>query len=221
MGSSSMLPRITVFVLFLIISVVFISRVSLATKEDKNTNVTINNQETQNDQLNEAENVILNMLLSAVSDSNNQSEANSYETFLVNYLSSNEIEFSMSTAEKVRFQLNDMIALRNLENESDIRKMSLDGRGVAIHINQQIYELCGLRLDYNIFGEVKQLEDPKGNCLYKDISPVIRDVFDVNTAMIILAVWLSLLNLCIFIAKKNQLYIKDGEYEFNKKGFAQ
>lgn len=221
MGSSSMLPRITVFILFLIVSVVFISRVSLATKEDKNTNVTTNKHEAQNDQLNEAENIILNMLLSTVSDSNNQSEVNSYETFLVNYFSSNEIEFSMSTAEKVGFQLNDMIALRNLENENDIRKMSLDGRGVAIHINKQIYELCGLRLDYNIFGEVQQLEDPKGNCLYKDISPVIRDVFDVNTAMIILAVWLSLLNLCIFIAKKNQLYIKDGEYEFNKKGFAQ
>jgi hypothetical protein len=195
--------------------------VSLAAKEERSIETVTNKEEIQNTRLNDAENAILNMLLSVVNDSSNQLETSTYEAYLVNYLSGKEIEFSMATAEKVAFRLNDITALKNLENENDIRKMSLDGRGVAIHISKQIYKLCGLKLMYNIRGDIQQLKDSRGNYLFKENTLVQKEVFDINSAVIILAVWMSLLNLCIFIAKKNQLYIKDGEYEFDKKGFAQ
>jgi hypothetical protein len=195
--------------------------VSLAAKEERSIETVTNKEEIQNTRLNDAENAILNMLLSVVNDSSSQLETSTYEAYLVNYFSGKEIEFSMATAEKVAFRLNDITALKNLENENDIRKMSLDGRGVAIHISKQIYRLCGLKLEYNIRGDIQQLKDSRGNYLFKENILVQKEVFDINSAVIILAVWMSLLNLCIFIAKKNQLYIKDGEYEFDKKGFAQ
>lgn len=222
MSKSSALPRITVYALILIVCIIAIARVSLATKDEISIETYASKEFIKDSNLNESENVIINMLYNVGSLSGMQAKNinDKYVIYLKNYLGSAKVELGRATVDKVVDKINDLIAIIKLEQESDIKKMSLDGRGVAINIIEQIYKLCGLKLEHNIQGDIRQISDAEGNTLYSSNSLIQKEAFDLNSIVIIVAMWACLFTICILIAKKNQLYIKDGTYELDQKGFA-
>jgi hypothetical protein len=222
MSNSSALPRITVYALILIVCIIAIARVSLATKDEISIETYASKEFIKDSNLNKSENVIINMLYNVGSLSGSQAKNinDKYVIYLSKYLGSAKVELGTATGDKVADKINDLIAIIKLEQESDIKKMSLDGRGVAINIIEQIYKLCGLKLEHNIQGDIRQISDAEGNALYSSNSLIQKEAFDLNSIVIIVATWACLFTICILIAKKNQLYIKDGKYELDQKRFA-
>ena len=105
-----------------------------------------------------------------------------------------------------------------LENGRGIDEMSFDGREVAIHILQKIYGLSGLRLGISPDGTIEQIISSTGKIYYENNIGGLEE-FRIDSLIVILMVLIMLLSVCIIITKRNQLFVKGGEY-LNEKGIA-
>lgn len=227
MSKHIMPPLISVCVLFFIVCIEIVAG-SLGTKDDISIPVISGNNEiSENSELNESEKVILNMLSSRILLKDTKSitadnEYTIYVKYLHNYLSSTGVTLSSSKAYEALNKIIELNAIINIEHVSSFNKMSVDGKELALNLAQKIYDLCGLKLNYDIHGNINQILDQSGNFIYQNENTVQNTGIQFKALMITLVVIMILLGLCILIARKNQLFIKEVTYDgFKEEGFVQ
>jgi hypothetical protein len=184
-----------------------------------------NEFETGNTELSTSERKILSMLhdINPMVPPVDQNETiySIYYTTLRDYLSSTEVDINDSLAIQVENKIRDLQQLMDIENASDIMKMSLDGRNIAITITEQIYKLCGLKLEFSLEGHIATISNTLGSRIYTYTSPSNQEYLHIEAFIITISVIVTLLCLCLLFAKKNQVFIKDVIYDgFDEERFA-
>jgi hypothetical protein len=180
----------------------------------------------EDNSLNQSEKVIVSLLSSRIAASGNQlretSEYNLYVEHLRKYLSSAGVTISDDSGKKAASKILEMSAIMDLEQENNIEKMTLDGRELAINLSQEIYKACGLTLNYNLKGQITRISDKTGKFIYLNESQLKQTGFQFDLFLITFGIIAFLLFICIIIAKKHQLYVKDVAYDgFNEERYAQ
>ncbi len=216
MRKRNMPPLILICTLIAILCIPVVARGSINTKARSIPTLAGYTNLIEDSGINESERIVLNMLNSISLDKD------IYVKYLNEYLSNSEVDLGREDAYEAIDKIEDMIAIMNLEKKSNIEEMSLDGRGVSILLSEQIYKICGLKLVHNIQGDIITISDTTADTfLYVNDNTNNEVSFHLYVLVIILLVLAILLGLCIFITRKNQLYVKDGGYDgFIEKGFA-
>jgi hypothetical protein len=143
-----------------------------------------------------------------------------YKNYLKEYLQQ-DIYLTSEVSAKLSEELLQLINLLEMENKTDLKTMSLDSRELGIHLLQDIYKTCGLKLYADYFGQVVKITDTKGNLLYQEKETTGQEQFRLKALLCILILLLTLFVICILLAKKNQLYRKEGTFDVQKKeGYA-
>jgi hypothetical protein len=144
-----------------------------------------------------------------------------FYTTLQEYLSSSEVFLTSNQAIQIENNLIDLQEIMNSEGETEFTKMSLEGKKVAIFLAEQIYELCNLKLELNMEGNIEKISDNSGNIIYENGAPISQLGIQINLLIITLTSMATLISICIIIAKKNQLFMKEVGYDgFDEERFA-
>ncbi|HKL98318.1 MAG TPA: hypothetical protein VJZ06_00260 [Mobilitalea sp.] len=227
-NKQAILTIMTTCIMIAIISIVTIARGSMKAKELESVPTMSSYIElTQDNGLNISEKRVL-MMLSDWKELHNKSmdlENNTnevYFNYLKEYLRKSEVVLSTDKAHEIEDLIKGRNTIIHREKESDIKKMSIDGRKVTIYIFKQIYKLCGLKLAFSSERDIEQIVDMSGNVIYLKTGPLLQSEIQFDVLVITLTLILTLFGICIFIAKKNQLFIRSGRYYgFNEKEFTQ
>ncbi|MDF2885276.1 MAG: Oligosaccharide biosynthesis protein Alg14-like protein [Clostridiaceae bacterium] len=216
----NVLPLITISVLFAIMCIIGIARGSLATYDEIRTSTIVTNKELlDNEKLNESEKIIINMLKNEMKLQNTEpdminSDQSIYVKYFEKHLSSPKMHLSKEKADEIVDLIKSMNRIMNLEKENDLKQMSIDGRGIAINIYEQIYQLCGLKIIYSMEGDIVQITDCSENLLYCIDNPIVYGSFNYYAFAMVFLIWFFLISLCIIITKK---YINRGAVFYEKK----
>jgi len=225
--NNTMLPILTIGILIIIISFVVIARGLFNTRYEGGSIPAQSSNSIISDEtnLNASEREVLTMISSVIKLPDQIDQGNNiyyiYYPTLLKYLSNSEVYLTSNQAQQVRDKIISMHEIMSYEGETDFAKMSLDGRKVFIYLSEQIYELCGLKTVSTMEGDIEKISDVSGNIVYAKKTPVSQVGLQVNALIIIVATMVTLLIICIIIAKKNQLFIKEVIYDgFDKERFA-
>lgn len=227
-NKQAILTIMTTCVMLAIISIVTIARGSMKTKEPESVPSMSSYIELPQDYgLNISERRVL-MMLSDWKELHNETvdlENNTnvvYFNYLKEYLRRSEVVLSTDKAREIEDLIRGRNTIMHREKESDVKKMSIDGRKVTIYIFKQIYKLCGLKLAFSSDKDIEQIVDMSGNVIYLKTAPLLQSKIQYNVLAITLTLILTLFGTCIIIARKNQLFIRGGRYYgFNEKEFTQ
>jgi hypothetical protein len=211
----------------IIVSFVSVTKVVISQKQvETNIPLILNSDfEAGNSELNTSERRIL-LMLHDINPMLNPTEQNEtmysiYYTTLRDYFSNMEVDIKTSLALQVEDQIRDLQELVKIENVSDIMQMSLDGRNIAITITEQIYKLCGLKLEFSLEGYIATISNTLGNRIYTYTSPSNQEYLHIEAFLITISIIGTLFCLCLLFAKKNNLFIKDVIYDgFDEERFA-
>lgn len=228
MNKYSILPVITISFLIAIFAIVIIAKGSLKTYDEISIPVLSSNQEQllDNEELNTSERSILSKLMSGIEWFDDQqvldSSINStYIKYLKEYLSKPGIDLDIMIASEVEDQIKSLYSIMYMEKQSNFKHMSVDGRGVAIYLSKQIYELCGLNISFGMEGDIVQISEGTGNVMYNKEKSKNQVDFQLNTLLITFGCVIMLLSICIIISKKNHLFLKEDYYEeYEEKKYA-
>jgi hypothetical protein len=174
----------------------------------------------KNKELNEPEQAIITLLHDIkdhITQQHRISEVpNFYSIVLEEYLSHSGVNLSASNAAEVIHKLQKLEHVMEVEKKFNYKEMTLDGRARALQLSQEIYELCGLSVTYNIRGDMEQITNLSGAILYKRERIPQQSSLHMEALFITLGFILLFLILCIIYAKKSHLFVKDAfieEYE--------
>jgi len=144
-----------------------------------------------------------------------------YQNILMEYFCRTDVNITSSEGKEAIRKINELRVVLNME-KNDISSMPLDTREFAIRILKEVYEIFGLKLSLSLQGDIIQVVDDKGYCLYKKESDFkVFPGFRLDVFIIILLIILFFLFLCLFIAKKYHVFVKDVVFDgFNKEGYA-
>jgi hypothetical protein len=222
----SMPSVLTIIIMFLIAGIIIIARGRLITDAKESLPVISTNQIVLDETIfNETETDILVQLYNVMELTSDQLELADnqcaiYFNALKDYSSSADLSFNEKEVLEVNELLDDLKDVLQLEQKRDFDKMSLDGRKIAGFISKEIYEICDLKLAFNMQGQIEKIEDQNGYEWYSLQTTSVQEV-QIDIFVITVLIILLLLCLCIIIAKKNQLFIKDVIYDgISEKGFA-
>lgn len=223
----SMILYLTIIIMVAITSIITISRRSIEAKEAMSIQL-VNESQIINSssELNEAESKVLALLAQTPKITNSSSKdyrnlSVIYYENLRKYLSSRGVNLEFVRVKEVEDFIQGNNELLLLETESDINKMSYEGRKLVIYIYQEIYQCCGLDITFNADNEITTITSLSGQLIYQDKSMQLQAQLNENALVITLSIILSMTALCALIAKKNQLFIKGGKYNgFDEKEFA-
>lgn len=222
------IPHIfTILILILMITFIIISK-SIVMHESQAKDIPTlltNINFTGNKELNPSEGKILSMLYSSCRGyelSNSESKMYLlYKETLRKHLCNTGVNLSTSTATEVEEKIINLQEIWSSEKYRDITHMSVDGSKIAKYLSKQIYELCGLKLEYSIEGNITEITDQSGGLLYTYNQPDRQENIQFDALVITLVVIVTLLCFCIMIAKRNQLFVKGVEYDgFDEERFA-
>ena len=228
MISKQSMPLVmTIVIITLIISIIGIARWSLRfCDDDRIISTSVTTEQIDDQGLNETERNVLEQLSNYISLQTKQlkKEYNTqtiYFNFLRIYLSSEGVNLSTDNAGEIEKLIQDGVGLVDLEKETDLHKMSYDGRKVAEHLLKQIYKLSGLNLLINAEGNIEEITDLSGNSIYKEQNTKEEAGFRFDALIITLVVIQAMFYVCFAVAKKNQLFKKGGDYDgLDEKGIA-
>jgi len=106
------------------------------------------------------------------------------------------------------------------EKESDFHGMSLEGRKLIIYIIREIFNIYDYKFNINTYGEIVEIVDQSGSVVYS-MPTINTGTIYYNGLIIVLSVLLIALILCVLIAKKKHLFVKEVRYDgFNTKRYA-
>lgn len=188
--------------------------------------VSENAQLSKDKELNEAEQTILNALANyrlpaGKANVNGKDEFDTYQSILKTHLSRTGVDMNRTASREALKKIIQLAAIINMEQKDDFHSMSLDGRELAVRVSREIYDICGLKLICSLQGDIIRVEDYQGNSLYYEPSSTGTQKFKVNVFVITISVILFFLFLCVYIARKNQFFVKDVAYDgLNKEGYA-
>lgn len=178
----------------------------------------------ENKQLNNTEKVIVSLLAGKLkeTDKEKNTDYKLYVEQLNNFLSRSNVNLSEDTGETAAKKILEMSAIMDLEKVNDFNEMTLDGRVLVTNLSKEIYDLCGLKLNYNLQGEITRVSDKAGKIIYQNETQIKQSGFQFTKLMIILIVMAILILNCVVIAKKHKLYTKEVVFNgFEEKRFAQ
>lgn len=212
-----MLTSITISVLLIIFCIVITEKISLLNNADKKAEAYTYEVHIEDSNLNETENAILNILINTTFASNFQSTftREKYYEYLKSYLESANVQLGLKTLNQLEDKIKDIAAIMSLEKEDDIQNMPINSREIILNITKQIYKTCGLKLVYKLQGGIQKVSDINGNYFYLGECLFEQEFFDFTIFLSVLSVVLLLFNICLYIAKKNQLFIKEEIYELH------
>jgi hypothetical protein len=154
-------------------------------------------------------------------DHNKTFNLDNYFLYLQNYLNSTEVTLQEYGEERLKDLLRELITIMNLENESDIQNMSIDGREIATNLLTNIYELYGLKVMFSMDGEIQKVEDPSGIILYQNKDQIMESEFQILSLLLVVFFFSVFTCLSVLIAKKKQIFVKDVDFDgFDEKKYA-
>ncbi|WMJ85791.1 hypothetical protein [Anaerocolumna sp. MB42-C2] len=181
----------------------------------------------QEENINTTEKTILTVLENSFSQAGGQKNmaGNEYDTYikqLDHYFKNPDVNLAKTKLTEVTNKVSQLIALMKLEQESDFTKMSFDGRELALRLSSEIYNICGLKLSFGTQGNIMEVEDLSGKIVYENEKTAQQPEFQWNALLLSVGFIFFLLLVNVMIAKKHQLFVKDGTYNgFNEEGYAQ
>lgn len=141
--------------------------------------------------------------------------------YLKNYLHSNQVSLTKDQLNEFTVKITCINAIMDREKASDISQLSLDARELIVLITEQTYDLFGLKLSHNIHGDILRISDKNGLTIFVNHILANQVSFQLKILIIAVVALLILLFICLVIAKKNQLFMKDGVYSgLHEKKFA-
>ncbi|MDF2537580.1 MAG: hypothetical protein K0S76_601 [Herbinix sp.] len=224
---SRMTLILTIINMFIIIGIICVAKGRLGSIEPNSVeamsrNIVLNEE----NGLNSSEIRILTMLADWIEFPDQPTEQAeylyiTYFTYIKNHYSNPNVELNTNSAIDIEKLIRNRNQTIYLEKESDIHKMSIDGREITIYLLKKIYELSGLELIMNDEGNINQIAEVSGRVLFQNKNPLETSGFRLEAFIITLILLLVLFSVCIVIAKKKQLYVKGGKYDgFDEKKFA-
>ncbi|MDF2486933.1 MAG: hypothetical protein K0R46_3101 [Herbinix sp.] len=225
--TGSMPPILTLSIVTFIVSFILIARWLFNTYQEEVSIPVFSNHIVIMDEkeLNVSELEVLSLLSSCSILPDYNSQVSSIDSIfyktLHEYLSSSEVCLTSKQASQIVSNIIDLQEIMNYEGEAEFSKMSLEGKKVAIYLTEQIYELCNLKLQLNMEGNIEKISDRSDNIIYSNRAPTSQHGIQVNILIITLTSMAILLSICIAIAKKNQLFMKEVGYDgFDEERFA-
>ncbi len=169
----------------------------------------------ENLQYNVDENIVLSALYNVINTSNPQ-----YYFTLKDYLGMEGINLTREEANSVKDKLIDLEDIINYEGVRALSKMSLEGKKAAIYICEEIYGICGLKVDMNRKGEIIRVTNSQGHIFYSNIAE--GGVKFHADALIITVIFVAILySIYIIIVTRNHPFNKEVDYdEFDEERFA-
>lgn len=144
-----------------------------------------------------------------------------YFNTLREYISNSEAFLTTAKISQISDKINQLQDIIILEDKTDFTKMTIDGRKAATNLAKQIYELNNLYLDYSMDGSIERIADISGAILFSNDASIGQQSFQLEAVIITIGLIVVLLCICIIIAKKNQLFVKEVIYDgFEEERFA-
>ncbi len=223
----SMPPILTLSIVIFIVGFILIARWLFNTYQEEVSIPSFSHSIMISDEkeLSRSEQEVISLLssISMLSKDNNQvnmMDSIFYKT-LQEYLSSSEVYLTSKQVLQIERNLINLQEILNSEGKTDFAKMSLEGKKVAIFLTEQIYELCNLKLELDMEGNIEKITDSSDNIIFSNRAPVSHHGIQVNKLIFTLTSMAILLSICIAIAKKNHLFMKEVEYDgFDEERFA-
>lgn len=146
---------------------------------------------------------------------------NIYIQVLARQLSSNQIDLGELQLENVKGLISQLNNTISNDDRNNTNNMSFISKCVISSVAQNIYEQCGLTLDYNLDGEIQQVKDTNGNIMYEISKNKVNSGVQWNLLFAVILICFILISICIIISKRNQLFKKGGFYHgFKENEFA-
>ncbi len=227
MGKFIIPPLISMCILFTIICTEVIAGGQHTDDEAKLPTIEERNEEEQQEEINPYEMTIINKISYGNTIENNNSNLEDekeyyiYVKYLKDYLSTAGVDIDKAQADQIVGKTLDLVKIMTLEQNNCFHKMSLDGREIAIQLAKEIYELCGLEITFDLKGNILQISDNSECTIYQNKSSKQHNKFQIKIFLIILLIIILMFGNCVFIAKKNKIFVKGGEYDgLKNKGYA-
>lgn len=175
--------------------------------------------ETYQEVLTQSKPLILSIINSNISESAKTDKAlilDGIETHMAQFDKGKNQDFKNS----LEYKLQDLSEIINIENKELFEDMSLDAKIPAMKLLANICEEYGITITYNLEGRIVKISELSGTDIY--VNEMMKDNEVSPVAFIFtLGLIICFITFCIYIARKKQLFIKDGMYDgYNKEGFA-
>lgn len=174
----------------------------------------------ENEVLTKAKSRILNLIDTNLSESSKHNRE-ALRSGIQNHMEKSDKGKGQKFRILLEHRLEDLQEIIDIEQQEGFREMSLDARIPATNILSDICAQYGIRVAYDLNGDIVMLKGMSGENIYKN--EMVMDGQNIRLEFLIgaLAAILGLIIICIYVAKKKQLFIKDGMYDgYNKEGFA-
>ncbi len=137
------------------------------------------------------------------------------------YLASNGVNLTEENAEQAKLEIDELNRIIQMEGNRDLKEMTLDARGIATHLSQLIYQSCGLKLSFDLSGNIETISRKDGVILYQKQNSMDQDGLHIQALAITLTLIIILLLFCTQIARKHQLFHRDEPYDsFDEEKYA-
>ncbi len=206
------LPLITLVVLCSISCIIVVARTDIRTAAATNRAAAIYSNLIFSREFNNNERNILCELYSMVSIqpdlSRPQTSVHSKLIYyLKEYLGSTGIDLGSPEAQKISNRIHILNRIFLLEDNRDIVRMTLDAKGIAINTMQEIYQLCGLNLTFDLKGDIEKITGPDGTVIYQSGNQIQKAGFHIGALLITVSLIILLLTMITVIVKRRQLAI--------------
>lgn len=201
----------------------------IATSKKREENVSnafaaMNNSVVYEEGINSEEGIILTMFGEVNLDYSMDKPSNirnvDYYKYLEEHFINSSIHLENKKFKELKTLIEDLKSLSELEDETNIRKMTMQSRNLALHSIESIYKICGLHIEYTIDGIVLKISD-SNNIYYTNRDVINSPSIQYHALIIVVGIIILLYINCFMIVKKNKLYLKGEKYdELNEKGFA-
>lgn len=140
---------------------------------------------------------------------------------LAEYFEKEEIKLDEEKLAKLDEYIQGCKEILMLEQERDLGKISVDGRNMMIYLYKNIYKLFGLNISYDITQNIEEIYSENGTVIYRNTDEKVRQPVHMEVLIITLIILIIFICLCFYIARKNQIIVKDGEYNgYDEKKYA-
>lgn len=183
-----------------------------------------NNSMVYEEGINREEGIILTMFsevnLDYSLDRPSGNESVDYYKYLKDYFIKTSIHLENRKFNELKTLIEDLKSLSKLENQNNIRKMTMQSRDLTLHSIESIYKICGLNMEYTIDGIILKISDIN-NIYYSNRDMINNNSIQYHSLIMVVGIIILLYINCFMIVKKNKLYLKGEKYdELNEKGFA-
>ena len=208
-----------------ILSTIFVLRATINKSKYEIPTIAANTELLIDTNLNDSEKTILTLLLGAVGMPDHlKKEENNYSLYIDSlhaYFCRTNIHISPQTAEYAEKEINNLYKIISNEETSDLNEMSVDGREVAIHLSERIYNLFELKVIFGSDNNIESIMDVANHIIYERQVEIAKTGLNVLAVAIIMFGSVVLFLICYVISRKYQLFKKDVKYDgFESERFA-